>query len=113
MSTSTPRSDLVMCMQCGNQVPLNQTDIVGQGYRCMPCSQRAEVSVLQGATDGAHMSSSSLRGARGNATASIVIGIGSICVGGWFLVSTDGQVGKFLAIGGAISLVGGLIRSGR
>lgn len=100
-------------MQCGNQVPLNQTDIVGQGYRCTPCSQRAEVAVLQGANDGAHMSSSTLRGHRTNATATIVIGIASICAGGWFLASTDGHVGKYLAIGGVITLIGGLVRHGR
>ena len=100
-------------MQCGNQVPLNTTDIVGQGYRCTPCSQRAEVAVLQGATDNSHMSSSSLNRSRGSATGAIAGGAAMLGLGVVLMGATDGEVGKFFALGGVISLIGGLIRNSR
>lgn len=39
----------VTCVVCGAQVALAQADIVGQGYRCAACSQRADLAALAGA----------------------------------------------------------------
>ena len=41
----------VICVVCGARVALAQADIVGQGYRCTPCGQRAELAALGGAGD--------------------------------------------------------------
>lgn len=41
----------VTCVVCGARVALAQADIVGQGYRCAPCGQRAELAALSGAGD--------------------------------------------------------------
>ena len=41
----------VICVVCGARVALAQADIVGQGYRCTPCGQRAELAALGGADD--------------------------------------------------------------
>ena len=48
----------VTCIACGTQLPVAKADIVGQGYRCAPCSHRADVNALAtGASDvGANLS---------------------------------------------------------
>lgn len=41
----------VTCVVCGARVALAEADIVGQGYRCTACGQRAELAALNGAGD--------------------------------------------------------------
>lgn len=48
----------VECISCKQRLPMARADVVGQGYRCTPCSAKAEVNMLaRGATDvGDHLS---------------------------------------------------------
>lgn len=50
---------LVACITCGTRLPLSEADIVGNGYRCPPCTGKAHVAALStGAVDAdAHLSS--------------------------------------------------------
>lgn len=41
----------VACFVCARIIPLASADIVGQGYRCATCSQRAEFARLGGSAD--------------------------------------------------------------
>ena len=37
---------MVTCIACSTKLPLAQADIVGQGYRCAPCSAKAQIQNL-------------------------------------------------------------------
>ena len=37
----------VGCVSCGERFPLSAVDIVGQGYRCVPCGHQAQVASLE------------------------------------------------------------------
>lgn len=44
-------ADRVACVHCKRVVALRETDVVGLGYRCRACSDRAELGELTGAPD--------------------------------------------------------------
>ena len=50
----------VGCVSCGGRFPVSAVDIVGQGYRCVPCGHQAHVASLdRGGANvdaGAHLS---------------------------------------------------------
>jgi hypothetical protein len=41
----------VACIACATRIALASADIVGQGYRCQPCSRAAQLAALQGKRD--------------------------------------------------------------
>jgi hypothetical protein len=41
----------VRCVRCDQSIALACADIVGQGYRCAPCTQRAHVAALSSGAD--------------------------------------------------------------
>ena len=56
------RDGLVGCVTCGTRLAIPDADVVGEGYRCVPCSRAAEVSHHEGRGDAAaHLT----RGERG------------------------------------------------
>jgi len=42
----------VTCLACGVKLPLSKADVVGLGYRCLACTEKAELAALTaGASD--------------------------------------------------------------
>jgi DNA-directed RNA polymerase subunit RPC12/RpoP len=107
----------VACVACGNRIPLAKADVVGQGYRCAPCSHQAEIANLErGITvdAGAHLS----KGLREEliltgtmmqlgGVALLVVGIALIVA----LFDTDGmKLGGFVAAAGAGLMITGSMK---
>jgi len=46
-----PATTLVTCVHCQRQLRPADADVVGLGYRCSPCSLRADIGELTGAPD--------------------------------------------------------------
>src|SRR5215471_11286101 len=46
-----PAADRVTCVHCKQVVPLAETDVVGLGYRCRACTDRAEIDEENGEPD--------------------------------------------------------------
>jgi hypothetical protein len=46
-----PARATVSCVHCSRVVPLAETDVVGLGYRCRACTDRAEIGELVGRPD--------------------------------------------------------------
>jgi hypothetical protein len=40
--------EMIQCVTCGETVAMAEADIVGQGYRCAPCGQKASIASLSG-----------------------------------------------------------------
>src|SRR5215212_9017638 len=105
---------LVACVICGNRLPPARMDIVGQGYRCAPCSHQAEIGRLQGGGDAAaHLSKRERAGLRESAGQMIALGLAMI-VGGIVVLVAVGDLtslGTVLIGGGVASIsVGGARR---
>lgn len=66
----------VGCVGCGVRLPMAGADVVGQGYRCPPCSQRAQIAELHGHSDaGAHFSPTDRTRLRAAGTRQILLGV--------------------------------------
>jgi len=72
----------VTCVVCRASVPLAKADVVGMGYRCVPCSHRAELAKLTGGGDAAsHFSASERAGLSSSGTQLMWLGIGVLVLG--------------------------------
>lgn len=74
----------VACVACGSRLPIARMDVVGQGYRCAPCSHRAEIAALStGAVDaGANLSDTDRDQLRTAGTQTLLGGVGIAILGG-------------------------------
>ncbi len=81
------------CVACGARKPVAQLDVVGQGYRCAPCSHKAEIAALaHGASDVGHNLSSHDRSSlRSSGIAMLFGGIGLAVLGGILLAAGMGS----------------------
>jgi hypothetical protein len=99
---------MVICVTCQQQIPLVKADVVGLGYRCTTCSQKAELAKLMGAGDaGSHFTASERRGLANSGLILALCGIPVLLLGAlafWF-VSIKGGVILF-GIGAGMMSVG-------
>ena len=95
----------VACVVCETRILLAKADVVGLGYRCVPCSRRAELHELQsGAPDNSVNLHDGDR-ARLWADAGRYIGLGVPLIGlGIVLAMISPQLGLFVAGAGASAL---------
>jgi|MudIll2142460700_1097286.scaffolds.fasta_scaffold149666_2 hypothetical protein len=109
----------VTCISCGQRFPLAAVDIVGQGYRCAPCTHQAHVASLdRGGANvdaGAHLSRGAREELRKQGTtmqlggvALIVVGIAIFIAG----ISSDAgtKLGGIVAAGGAGLMITGSMK---
>lgn len=100
----------VTCIACGRSISPAQADIVGEGYRCAPCSVNAELARADGHSDiASHLSKRDRRELSG-ATAANAGGVLLVIGGIALMAATGGTAGYFLTIGGVVSLIGGNLR---
>jgi hypothetical protein len=103
----------VTCIQCQQKVSLKRADVVGQGYRCPPCSARAEINALSGGPSdvGANLSLADRRGLSGAGAAMMIPGvlmiIGALILFG-VLPGTRAPI--YLLIGGIFSCGAGFAK---
>lgn len=101
----------VSCVICQAKVPLADADVVGMGYRCSACSQRAELAKLTGGGDAAsHFSASERQHLAASGLWTIYGGVavmilGIALLGFWFLRS-----GIACLVGGGAMIGVGLAR---
>lgn len=66
----------VGCVTCGTRLALTDADVVGEGYRCVPCSRAAEVARHEGRGDAAaHLTSGDRRWLRRTGQREIWLGL--------------------------------------
>lgn len=103
----------VTCIQCHAKIPLSRADVVGQGYRCPPCSARAEISALSGGPSdvGANLSLTDRRGLS-SAGAAMMIPGALMIVGALILFATwpGTRAPIYLLIGGILSCGAGFAK---
>jgi hypothetical protein len=76
----------VACVTCQTRLPVAKADVVGQGYRCPPCTAKADLAKLTGGpSDVAANLSSSDRDAM-RAFAWKWIGVGVLAIAGGVLI---------------------------
>ena len=105
----------VACVSCGERFPVSAVDIVGQGYRCVPCGHQAQVASLErgGANvdASAHLSRNEREHLRAQGKMMMVGGGAVTVIGIALLFATFDTVGmKVAAI--AIALGIGLVVTG-
>lgn len=102
----------VGCISCDTRLPPAKMDIVGQGYRCAPCSHRAQINMLaHGDGDVSANLSSDDRSALSSAGLKLVAsGAGVTILGIVLIAATDGGFGKYVLAAGIGSLVMGFGR---
>jgi len=103
----------VACVTCGTKLPVARADVVGQGYRCPPCSAKADLAKLTGGPSDidANLSASDRAGMR--AFGAKFIGLGALMmVGGVLGYVAIGplRVFGYLVVGGLGFLVFGITR---
>lgn len=109
----------VTCISCGQRLPLSAVDIVGQGYRCAPCTHQAEVTALEhgGANidAGAHLSRGAREELRRQARALLVGGAALLAAGIVIFIATISsdagtKLGGVIAAGGAGLMITGSMK---
>jgi hypothetical protein len=100
----------VACVTCRTRLPLARMDMVGQGYRCTPCSNKAQItSLVTGQEDiSANLSSGDRTSMRKSAIGLMGLGAAGI-VGGIVVVAAFG-IGRWIIAGGFGSIVVGAHR---
>jgi hypothetical protein len=99
----------VACVTCGRRLPFAQADVVGQGYRCVRCSQHASVAALAGRSDvDAHLDSAQRTALHDSGVRFLIEGIGIIVLGIVILVlcATPSQALGVSAGGLAVASLG-------
>ena len=109
----------VTCIACAGRITLANADIVGQGYRCAPCSHQAEVAALQSGRENVDASAHLSRGAREHlrkqGTMMIIGGVALIVAGVAVFIATMSagsgtKLGVFIAAGGVALAGTGAVR---
>ncbi len=100
------------CITCKMRLPPAKMDIVGQGYRCAPCSHKAQIDML---AHGGNDVSANLSGADRDALSSagvklVASGVGVTILGVVLIAATSGGFGKYVLAAGIGSLVLGFGR---
>lgn len=98
----------VACVACGRRIPLRTADIVGTGYRCGSCSQRADMAALgSGAADNrTHLDAGDRAAIAKSGAAEIWIGL-LLIVGGLAVLGLLATVG--FGVGLMVSGIGCVI----
>lgn len=101
----------VTCINCGAKLPLARADVVGQGYRCAPCTAKAELAALSGgpADVAANLSLDDRRGLRSAGAAMIIPGVLMI-VGGVVTIPFLRRLPVYLIVAGIASCGAGVAR---
>ena len=110
----------VECVACRHRVALANADIVGQGYRCAPCTHKATIDSLnrgESVDVGAHLSKGAREELRRTGTAMLMGGLALLAVGVViFIAALSSDVGTKLgglvgAGGFALAVTGSMKRS--
>lgn len=112
----------VGCVSCGERFPLSAVDIVGQGYRCAPCTQQAHVAALEHGNANidanAHLSRGHREELRKQAAMLLLGGVGLLLLGIVIVVATiasdsgGAKLGGIVASGGVgLLIMGGMKKS--
>ena len=102
---------MVTCIACAKALPVADADIVGMGYRCVPCSQKASITKLTGGGDAAaHFSEVEREGLVQSGASVIWAGVGLIALGPLLFVGTFVKTGTASVLCGVIAIAIGLAR---
>jgi hypothetical protein len=102
---------MVTCVTCSTILPIAKADIVGLGYRCVPCSHKAHVRKLTGGGDAAsHLSANERSGLRESGTQVVWGGAGLIFVGVVLIFALFLRTGAAAILTGIIAIAIGLAR---
>jgi hypothetical protein len=102
---------LVTCVGCQMKVPVAKTDIVGLGYRCVPCGTKASISKLTGGGDAAsHFTDHERSGLRASGGHVMWGGAGVIVLGVVLLFAMYLRTGTAAVLIGIITMVIGFQR---
>jgi hypothetical protein len=105
------RGNQVACVTCQTMIPLAKADVVGMGYRCQPCSQRAELALLTGGGDAAAHFSSAERKSLSESGLYLIYGGGLVLLLGMVLIGfLFFRWGIAVMIGGGVMMGTGLSR---
>lgn len=100
----------VTCVTCHTKLPVAKADVVGQGYRCAPCSAKADLAKLTGGPSDldANLSSSDRDAMRSFAWKWIGLGI-LMAAGGLLVYAAIGplRIGSYLIVAGIGSCIFG------
>ena len=103
----------VTCVTCGTKLPVAKADVVGQGYRCPPCSAKADLAKLTGGPSdiAANLSDGDRAGMRAFGAKFIGLGI-LMAVGGGLGYGAIGpfRVFGYLLVAGLGSIFFGVTR---
>jgi len=103
----------VTCVACQQSVALANADIVGLGYRCAPCSRKAEIALLTGRGDaGAHFTSNERAGLAASGVALVMAGIGVMILGALIIPLGRIKLGGGVIVGGVTLIATGFARRG-
>jgi hypothetical protein len=109
----------VACVSCGGRFPLSAVDIVGQGYRCAPCTHQAHVVSLdrggENVDASAHLSRDARDHLREQGTTMLLGGAALLAVGIVIFIATIAndigpKLGAIVAAGGVALVVTGSMK---
>jgi hypothetical protein len=102
---------MVTCVACQKILPVANADIVGMGYRCVPCSQKASIAKLTGRGDAAsHFSATEREGLKESGSQVIWWGVGMLFLGALLLFAMFFKLGTAMTLAGVIAIAIGLGR---
>jgi hypothetical protein len=105
------QAGLVTCVACQQSIPLAKADIVGLGYRCVPCGQKASIASLTGRGDaGAHFTSRERSRLSETGIQLAFVGVGVIALGALVLPFGLLKLGGIGIMGGISVVAVGLAR---
>ncbi len=102
---------MVTCVSCQKILPVAKADIVGMGYRCVPCSQKASIAKLTGGGDAAsHFSVNERDGLKESGSHVIWAGVGITFLGVLMLFGMFLRTGTMATLIGVIAIAIGIAR---
>jgi hypothetical protein len=101
----------VTCVTCKASVALAKADVVGMGYRCAPCSHKADLALLTGGGDAAsHFSAAERRGLSESGMLLVVCGGLALLAGVVLIAMLFYRVGIAVLVGSCGMISAGLAR---
>jgi hypothetical protein len=102
---------MVTCVACAKILRVGDADIVGMGYRCVPCSQQASVAKLTGGGDAAaHFTSTERDGLQESGAHVIWAGVGILFMGLLMFAGMYFRLGMAATLIGVIAIAIGFAR---
>jgi hypothetical protein len=102
---------MVTCVACAKVLRVGDADIVGMGYRCVPCSQQASVAKLTGRGDAAaHFTTTERDGLQESGAHVIWAGVGILFMGVLMLAGMFFRLGMAATLIGVIAIAIGIAR---